>query len=93
MGPLDALWHLLNFFAPAVGVGLLTTALASLIWRRELRAAGLRRAAAWSCAGCTAGLVAALVIFEHDGKMAGYALMLAGGSLALWWVGLRRVRS
>ena len=43
--------------------------------------------------GCAIGLVAALIIFERDGKMAGYALMLAGGSLALWWAGLRGVRA
>ena len=32
MGPLDALWHLLNFFAPALGVGLITAVLARLVW-------------------------------------------------------------
>ncbi len=93
MGPLDALWHLLNFFAPAVGVGLITAMLARLVWRRELRTAGLARLAAWACGGCAAGLLAALIVFERDGKMAGYALMLAGGSLALWWAGLRGIRS
>jgi hypothetical protein len=93
MGPLDALWHLLNFFAPAVGVGLITAALARLVWRRELRQAGFGRLAAWACGGCTVGLVAALVIFQRDGKMAGYALMLASGSLALWWAGLRGARA
>ena len=40
MGPLDALWHLLNFFAPALGVGLITAVLARLVWWRELRSAG-----------------------------------------------------
>ncbi len=90
MGPLDALWHLLNFFAPAVGVGVITTALARLVWWRELRPAGFMRLSLWTSAGCTVGLVAALVIFGRDGKMAGYALMLAGGSLSLWWAGLRR---
>ena len=44
MGPLDAFWHLLNFFAPAVGVGLIAAALAKLLWRREL--AGVALAAA-----------------------------------------------
>lgn len=89
MGPLDALWHLLNFFAPALGVGLITAALVRLLWRRELRRAGFVRLAAWASAGCALGLLAALVIFERDGKMAGYALMLAGGSVAIWWAGLR----
>jgi hypothetical protein len=93
MGPLDAFWHLLNFFAPAVGVGLITAALARLAWRRELRPVGFVLLALWATAGCTVGLAAALVIFGRDGKMAGYALMLAGGSLALWWAGLRRARA
>ncbi len=93
MGPFDALWHLLNFFAPALGVGSITAVLARLIWRRELRTSGLGRLAAWCCGGCAAGLLAALVIFGRDGKMAGYALMLATGSLALWWAGLRGTRA
>ncbi len=89
MGPLDALWHLLNFFAPALGVGLITAALARLLWRRELRAVRFMRLAGWACGGCALGLVAALIVFERDGKMAGYALMLAGGTLALWWASPR----
>jgi hypothetical protein len=93
MGPLDALWHLLNFFAPAVGVGVITTALARLVWWRELRRSGFARLALWAVGGCSVGLLAALVIFERDGKMAGYALMLASGSIALWWAGLRLARA
>jgi len=93
MGPLDALWHLLNFLAPAVGVGVITAILARLFWRREMRAAGFVRLVAWACGGCAAGLVAALILFGRDGKMAGYALMLTGGSLALWWAGLRGSRT
>lgn len=92
MGPIDAVWHVLNFFAPAVGVGVITAALARLVWWRELRAAGLTRLATWAVGGCAVGLVAALIVFGRDGKMAGYALMLAGGSLALWWGGLRTAR-
>lgn len=93
MGPLDALWHLLNFFAPAVGVGAITATLARLVWWRELRTTGFSRLALWGIAGCTVGLVAALVVFGRDGKMAGYALMLVGGAAALWWAGLRTARA
>ncbi len=93
MGPLDAVWHLLNFFAPALGVGLITVGLARLIWRRELRAAGFWRLAAWTITGCTIGLLAGLVLFGRDGRMAGYALLITGGSLALWWAGLRTARA
>ena len=38
------------------------------------------------------GLLAALIVFGRDGKMAGYGLMLATGSLGLWWAGLRGAR-
>ena len=43
MGPLDALWHLLNLLAPAVGVGLLASAAAKLLWRRALKAVAWTR--------------------------------------------------
>ena len=93
MGPLDAFWHLLNFLAPALGVGVITAALARLVWWRELRRASYARLALWAVAGCAVGLLAALIVFGRDGKMAGYALMLAGGSLSLWWAGLRTARA
>lgn len=93
MGPVDALWHLLNFFAPALGVGVLTAAMARLVWRRELQAAGFGRLVLWACAGCAIGLVLALMVFGRDGKMAGYGLMLLGCSSALWWAGLRGARA
>ena len=87
MGPLDAVWHLLNFFAPAVGVGLLTSALAKLLWRRELKNVRWIRLALWATAGCALVLVAGLIVFGHDGKMATYATMVGTCGLTLWLVG------
>lgn len=87
MGPIDALWHVLNFVAPALGVGLVAPALAKLLWRRELKRVSWIRLSAWSVAGCAGMLVAGLVVFGHDGKMATYAAMVAACALALWWVG------
>jgi hypothetical protein len=46
MGPIDALWHLLNFIAPALAVGALSAALVKLAWRRELAGARWSRLAA-----------------------------------------------
>ena len=43
MGPLDVLWHLLNFVAPAVGLGLIAATLCKWIWRRELAGVRWRR--------------------------------------------------
>lgn len=92
MGPLDAIWHLLNFFAPAVGVGVVTPLLAGLLWRRSLRG-GLVRLILWTTLGGALGLVAALVLFGRDGRMAGYGLLVAAAAVALWWAGLRRAPS
>jgi hypothetical protein len=92
LGPIDAVWHLLNFFAPAVGVGLIAAGLAKLLWRRELKAASWRRLALWASGGCALVLVAGLVVFGHDGKMATYAAMVAACGLMLWLVGFGPLR-
>jgi hypothetical protein len=89
LGPLDATWHLLNFFAPALAVGALTAVLAKLVWWRELRAVPWLPLGGWGSVGAVVGLVAALVVFGRDGKMAGYGLMLVACSAGLWWRGLR----
>ena len=46
MGPLDAVWHLLNFFAPAVGVGAVTAIAAKLEPNAADPQAGLLQAVA-----------------------------------------------
>ena len=90
MGPLDALWHLLNFVAPALGVGLVTTSLAKLLWRRELARASWPRLAAWSVGAGVVALVGGLAIFGRDGRMASYGGLVAATALALWWAGFAR---
>ena len=92
MGPIDAFWHLLNFFAPAVGVGLLAGGLAKLLWRRELKAVAWMRLAGWAAVASAAVLVVGLVVFGHDGKMATYAAMVTVCALTLWWVGFGPLR-
>lgn len=91
MGPLDALWHLLNFFGPAMGVGVIAAALCKLAWRRGLRTVAFTALAGWAiCAGAVA-LVGGLILFGRDGKMATYGLLAAATAFALWWKGLRRL--
>jgi len=92
VGPIDAFWHLLNFFAPAVGVGLLAGGLAKLLWRRELKGVAWMRLAGWAAAASAAVLVAGLVVFGHDGKMATYGAMVMACALTLWWVGFGPLR-
>jgi hypothetical protein len=85
LGPLDAIWHLLNFFGPAFGVGCLGAVIAKLIWRAELRTRSVIRLAAWSTGAAALGLVVALVVFGRDGRVWGYAVLLACAALGLWW--------
>jgi membrane-associated PAP2 superfamily phosphatase len=90
MGPLDALWHLLNFAYPAVALGAIAAGLAKLLWRRELAARPWRVLARDTAIACGLVLVAGLVIFGRDGRMATYAAMVAACALTLWWRGFGR---
>jgi hypothetical protein len=90
MGPLDALWHLANFFAPAFGVALITTALAKLVWRRELAGAGWGRLFGWSLGAGALALISGLVAFGRDGRMTTYGVLVVVTALVLWWAGFAR---
>ena len=87
MGPLDALWHLINFFVPAIGVGLLGAAGAKLFWRRDLARVSWRRLASWATGAGALTLLAGLVIFGRDGRVATYAAIVVASAAALWWAG------
>ncbi len=90
MGVLDVVWHLLNFLAPAVGLGVLSAALAKLVWRRDLRTVTWLRLALWSNAAAILALVGGLVVLGRDGKIASYAVMVLASALTLWWTGFGR---
>ena len=87
MGVLDGWWHLLNFFAPAVGIGLIAAVLAKLLWRRHLKGVSAWHMAMWAVAASTLALVAGLVWTGHDGQMLTYGAMVLMCALALWWAG------
>lgn len=87
MGPLDAVWHLLNLFAPAVGVGCIGALITKLLWRKDLRGVSLARLALWSTGAAALGVIAALVLLGRDGMMAGYAIVVACAAIGLWWAG------
>ena len=87
MEPLDALWHLGNFFMPALMLGLLSAALAKLLWRRELAAVTWRRLAVPAVLACALVTLTGLVVFGRDGKMATYAGMVLACAFTLWWRG------
>lgn len=92
MGPLDVLWHLLNFLAPAVAVGGLSAALVKLMWHRRLASVRWRRLASWAGGAAAAALVGGLIGFGRDGMMATYAAMVLANTLALWAVGFGPLR-
>ena len=89
---LDALNHLLNLFGPTLGVGLLASALAKLLWRRRLATVPWHRLARWACAAGAVVTIGGLVAGGRDGRMATYAALVAGSAVALWWVGFVRRR-
>jgi hypothetical protein len=90
MGPLDALWHALNFFAPALGLAALAAAIAKVLWRHELAGLSWLRLASWGLAGGAASLIGGLLVFGRDGRMATYAMLVIATALALWWAAFLR---
>jgi hypothetical protein len=91
MSPLDALWHLLNFFAPPLGVAALLVGMAKgLVWRELLRPVGWRKLYLPSALLGCAGQVLGLLLLGHEGKLASYALWTGLLCLPLAW---RLVRS
>ena len=87
MDGISAFWQVANFFAPALGVGLLTAALAKWLWRRELSDVRWHRLGALASAASALVLLLGLIVFGRDGKMTTYAAMLLACALTLWWAG------
>jgi hypothetical protein len=87
MGPIDVIWHVSNLFLPALMLGALASALAKLLWRRELAAVPWKKLAGPACAACAAVVLAGLVITGRDGRMATYAAMVLACAATLWWQG------
>lgn len=87
MGPLDALWHLVNLLLPAAGLGLIAASLAKLLWRKALAPVSWRRLAGWACGGACLALLAGLVLTGRDGRMSTYVAMVLCSAAALWWAG------
>ncbi len=87
VGVMDAFWHLVNFFAPALGLGVMASGLAKLLWWRLLRLCGWGRLALWASVSAAAANLACLMWQGRDGTMAAYACMLLACSLGLAWAG------
>lgn len=92
MNPLDAFWHLANFFAPAWFVAALLALFSKLLWRRSVGALSWQRLALWGGIGGSLGLLTALALVGRDGKMLGYGLMLLGVALPQWGLQLKQLK-
>jgi hypothetical protein len=87
---LGGLWHVLNFYAAALGLGLVASLAAKLLWSRELGHAAWWRMWVWSSGTAAVIAVAGLVVLGRDGKMLTYGAMVLGCALSLWWAGFVR---
>jgi hypothetical protein len=87
MGPLDALWHVANLFAPALGLGCIAAALSKVLWRRDLAGVRWLHLAGPACAAAAAVTLLGLVVLGRDGRMATYGGMVLASALTLWWQG------
>ncbi len=86
MGPLDFIHHLLNFIAPALGVGFLC----ALLGRFGPRPSG-RRMPWWAQGAVNVGvgvavLVGGLVVLGQDGRLATYAVLVLACGTSQWLV-------
>lgn len=89
MGLWSLLIHLANFVLPALAVGAVLAVLTPVFARKRASARTVIAQTAINSIAGVAMLVAGLLVFGNDGKMATYgALVLATGT-AQWW-GLRR---
>lgn len=92
MGALDAMWHLLNFVAPAFGVSVVAAWLAKVFWWQHLKGVSGWRMAAWAAPPSALVLTAGLLWHGQDGKMSTYGAMVLVCALALWWAGWKERR-
>jgi ABC-type enterochelin transport system permease subunit len=76
--------HLLNFVAPALVVGFLVAALAPLLMKKARPHHSWLTQCAINSGASVLVLLAGLVIFGHDGKMATYAAMVLVCASSQW---------
>ena len=86
MGPIDLFFHLLNFAAPALVVGLLTALAARIFMKKKSLALRWIAQAAINFVVCLLVLVGGLWFFGRDGKMATYAALVLACATSQWWM-------
>ena len=86
MGPIDSFFHLLNFAAPALVVGVLVALAARIFMKNRPSAQSLLAQVAINFVVCLLALVGGLWFFGHDGKMATYAALVLACATSQWWL-------
>ena len=86
MGPLDQLYHLANFLAPALAVGLLLALVGPFVSKKSPAALGFLAQTAINCIAGAVALGLGLWFFGRDGKMASYAALVVCGATSQWWM-------
>ena len=84
MGPLDVLFHLLNFIAPALFTGVMLALVARYVLRNKAAKLSLPTQAAINSVAGMAVLVVGLWYFGRDGKMATYAALVVVCAASQW---------
>ena len=84
MGPIDSFFHLLNFAAPALVVGVLTALAARIFMKNKPLALSMYAQAAINFVVCLLVLAGGLWFFGHDGKMATYAALVLACATSQW---------
>lgn len=84
MGPIDTFFHLLNFAAPALAVGVFTALAARIFMKKRPVAHSWRAQAAINSVVCLLVLLGGLWFFGHDGKMATYAVLVLACATSQW---------
>ena len=84
MGPVAALTHLLNFVAPALGLGLLVTLAAQFFMKKRPPALTLPTQLAINIRANVVVLALGLWLTGRDGKMVSYAAMAVACATSQW---------
>ena len=85
MTAIDALWHVLGLFAPALLTAAIAAGAAKLLWRAQLRRIGWLRLAGRTAAAGALALLGGLLLLGRDGRMASYGAMVVASAVVLWW--------
>lgn len=90
MTPLQQVWHLANFLAPAALTAAIAATAAKLLWRRELAGVSWFGLTLWSALAGEVAMVGGWLLVGRDGAMSTYAATVLAVALALWVAGFRR---